>query len=138
MELVTKELERKLKENWRDQDGKRPPVLKLFSPAGAATWIIHSMDPNEPDLLFGLCDLGMGCPELGYVSLTELQKVNVPVNINLGGPTGQFTVSIERDLYFQPSHSLEAYALAASHHHGITKQKEHLNLAERSLGVIRH
>ena len=24
---------------------------------------------------FGLCDLGIGCPELGYVSLSELKSV---------------------------------------------------------------
>ena len=57
MKLVTKELERKLKDNWKNKEGKNPPILKLFSPAGAATWLIHSMDPEEPDMLFGLCDL---------------------------------------------------------------------------------
>jgi hypothetical protein len=45
------------------------PVAKLFSPDGAATWLISEADPDDPDRLFGLCDLGLGFPELGYVSL---------------------------------------------------------------------
>lgn len=40
------------------------PVVKFFDPTGAATWLITEMMPDEPDILFGLCDLGMGCPEL--------------------------------------------------------------------------
>jgi hypothetical protein len=60
------------------------PVVKYFDPCGAATWIITGLMPPEdrgegegaePDILFGLCDLGMGCPELGYVSLSELRSV---------------------------------------------------------------
>ncbi len=43
------------------------PVVKFFDPTGAATWLITEMMQDEPDILFGLCDLGLGCPELGYV-----------------------------------------------------------------------
>jgi hypothetical protein len=56
----------------------------------------------EPDILFGLCDLGMGCPELGYVSLNELQSVN-----------GRLGLGIERDLYFRACYCLSVYAHAA-------------------------
>jgi hypothetical protein len=48
------------------------PVFKLFTPDGAATWLISEVDPDDPDRLFGLCDLGLGIPELGYVSLAEI------------------------------------------------------------------
>ena len=51
------------------------PVVKFFDPCGASTWLITECDPEEPGRLFGLCDLGMGFPELGYVSLYELQTV---------------------------------------------------------------
>jgi hypothetical protein len=44
------------------------PVVKLFTPDGGATWLLTELDPNG-GLAFGLCDLGLGCPELGYVSL---------------------------------------------------------------------
>jgi len=43
------------------------PVIKLFTPDGAATWLISEVDPDDPDRLFGL-----GYPELGYVSLKEI------------------------------------------------------------------
>jgi hypothetical protein len=33
------------------------------------------MDNGDTALAFSLCDLGLGCPELGYVSLLELGAV---------------------------------------------------------------
>jgi hypothetical protein len=78
------------------------PAVKFFNPAGAATWLITEMMPDEPDILFGLCDLGMGYPELGTVSLAELQSVK-----------GRFGLGIERDLYFAPRFPLSVYARAA-------------------------
>ena len=50
-------------------DEDHVPVVKLFSPVGAATWLLTTVD--EDDQAFGLCDLGMGCPEVGYVDLKE-------------------------------------------------------------------
>jgi len=50
-------------------------------------------------LAFGLCDLGLGCPELGYVSLHELQTVR-----------GKLKLPIERDLHFVAGKPLSAYA----------------------------
>lgn len=66
------------------------PVVKLFCPWGAATWLISEID-EDGDTLFGLCDLGHGCPELGRVSLAELRAVR--------GPAG---LTIERDIYWSP------------------------------------
>ena len=45
------------------------PFVKLFTPAGACTWLLTELDPNEPDRAFALCDLSLGFPELGWVSL---------------------------------------------------------------------
>ena len=73
------------------------PVVKLFHPVGAATWLITELDP-ENDMLFGLCDLGMGSPEIGYVSLAELEDVK--------GPLG---LGIERDMWFEAAMSLMGY-----------------------------
>ncbi len=42
------------------------------------------------EFAFGLCDLGLGCPEPGYVSLMELQSVR-----------GKLKLSIEHDLHFE-------------------------------------
>jgi len=47
------------------------PVVKLFTADGNATWLLTELNPDR-DLAFGLCDLGLGEPELGYVSLHEL------------------------------------------------------------------
>lgn len=51
------------------------PVVKLFQPDGAATWLLTEADPDDPDIAFGLCDLGFGCPELGTVRLSEPEAV---------------------------------------------------------------
>ena len=96
MELLTQTLKAKLLKNHR-LDGVWPPV-KFFDPCGSATWLIASMD-SCGDRLFGLCDLGMGFPELGYVSLRELQAVK-----------GRYGLGLERDLHFRPTKTLLQYA----------------------------
>ncbi len=75
------------------------PVVKFFDPCGASTWLITECDPEEPGQLFGLCDLGMGYPELGYVSLRELQIVR-----------GKMGLRMERDQYFTARKTLSEYA----------------------------
>jgi hypothetical protein len=49
------------------------PVVKLFTPDAGCTWLLTELDPDDTDRAFGLCDLGLGFPEFGYVSLTELR-----------------------------------------------------------------
>lgn len=78
------------------------PVVKIFNPVGAATWLFSEYHA-EDDLLFGVVDLGFGEPELGYVSLTEIMSVRLP----LPG------VSLERDMHFTPTMSLLEYAKKA-------------------------
>lgn len=77
------------------------PVLKLFNPVGAATWLATELDSDD-DTLFGLADLGFGCPELGYFSLSEIASVRLP-----------FGLGIERDIGFETQHSLSVWADAA-------------------------
>ena len=71
------------------------PVVKLFTPDAGATWLLTQIDPDAPDHAYGLCDLGLGCPETGWVSLAEL--------VALRGPLG---LPVERDLYFRPEKRL--------------------------------
>ena len=52
------------------------PLLKLFNPVGAATWLATELDSDD-DTLFGLADLGFGCPELGSFSLSEIAGVRL-------------------------------------------------------------
>lgn len=75
------------------------PVVKLFTPWTGATWLLSEIDPHNPDIAFGLCDLGLGAPELGNVSLAEL--------MGLRGPLG---LAVERDLSFRADKTLLAYA----------------------------
>ena len=78
------------------------PVVKFFTPDADATWLISEMDPDEPDLLFGLCDLGLGFPEIGYASRRELESVR-----------GTLGLPVERDLCWEARVSLMEYAGAA-------------------------
>ena len=75
------------------------PVVKLFTPDAGATWLLTEIDPDEPDHAYGLCDLGLGCPELGWLSLAELAGVRG----NLGLP-------VERDLHFLADKPISVYA----------------------------
>jgi Protein of unknown function (DUF2958) len=81
------------------------PVVKLFTPWSGCTWLLSELDPDAPDIAFGLCDLGMGCPELGNVSLTEIESVR--------GPGG---LRIERDEFFTATDTLSTYAAEAARH----------------------
>ena len=109
MKLVTKEIEGKLRKNHRleteaeraDKHFDSHPVVKFFTPDAQATWLITSMDQNG--IMFGLCDLGMGFPELGYVSLRELAGIR--------GPMG---LAVERDKFFTAKKSIMDYAGDAS------------------------
>ena len=103
MKLLTKANRQQLEANARkteiEGEDDHRPVVKLFNPAGAATWLLTEI---EGDIAFGLCDLGMGSPELGSVSITELEAVQ--------GPLG---IGIERDMYFTADKTISEYAAAA-------------------------
>jgi hypothetical protein len=85
------------------------PVLKLFNPVGAATWIATEL-AEDGDTLFGLADLGFGCPELGCFSLREIKAVRLP-----------FGLAIERDQSFDPLASLSVWTEAAQRLGSITR-----------------
>ncbi|MBZ0130800.1 MAG: DUF2958 domain-containing protein [Rhodobacteraceae bacterium] len=104
MKLLTKNIERKLLANGNAIDNgatelSLTPVVRLFTPDAAATWVLVSAEPWGDDLrLFGWCDLGVGFPEYGYVSLNELQCLR-----------GRLGLPVERDLHFKTCKTLETY-----------------------------
>ena len=107
MTLITKALTDQLLANGRAQRAAMDlgetaldfkPVVKLFTPDAQCTWLLTELDPDG-GLAFGLCDLGMGEPELGYVSLAELATVR-----------GKLGLPVERDLHFEADKSISAYA----------------------------
>ena len=116
MQLMTKAIQGQLEKNRELPAADRKVVVKYFTPDGAATWWISERDPHNPDLLFGLCDLGMGFPELGYVSLQELESIELP-----------FGLKIERDMYFTPDKTLKEYASVAREHSRIVTEDSLLN-----------
>jgi hypothetical protein len=77
------------------------PVVKPYTPVTNAVWLLTELDADN-DTAFGLCDLGLGCPELGYVSLAELASVR--------GPRGPL---VECDLKFVADRALSAYTAEA-------------------------
>lgn len=79
------------------------PVVKLFTPDGSGTWLISEIDPEEPDYAFCLADLGMGCPEMGGVLISELKALR-----------GKLGLPVERDLHFKARAPLGEYASIAS------------------------
>lgn len=104
MKLLTKTNLNKLTKNFAINNARLEdtidfePVVKLFTPDAGATWLLTELDP-ETNLAFGLCDLGHGSPELGYLSLDELMSVR-----------GPFGLPIERDRWFTANKTLGAYA----------------------------
>lgn len=71
MNLLPTDLRRRLLVQGEARGGRQVPLLKLFNPVGAATWLASELDADG-DTLFGLADLGFGCPELGSFSLAEI------------------------------------------------------------------
>ena|SRR5690554_1591644 len=106
MKLMTKAQREQMLKNGaaRYEDNHDPkPVIKLFDPLGTATWLLTELDPENPDLAFGLCDLGMGFPDLGDVSISELESIK----------KGAIRIGIERDIHFKANKTLREYTAEA-------------------------
>lgn len=96
------------------------PVVRFFNPVGAATWLATEIDADG--ILFGLADLGFGCPELGSFSVAELEAVRLP-----------YGLGIERDLHFEAAYPLSVYAEAARAAGSIILGEQRLRAAARRL-----
>ena len=72
------------------------PVVKLFMNP-ACTWLLVSLDPRDEDIAYGLCDLGVGCPEVGSVRLSELEGLHAHSTRGY---------RVERDKFFVPRQSM--------------------------------
>ena len=85
------------------EDDELIPLVFLFQPDGPGVWLVAEIDADEPDLAYGLGDIGQGAPEIGTFSLTELTELK-----------GRLGLAVERDLSFQPGRSLAEYARIAA------------------------
>ncbi len=120
MELVTPEQRETLLANGAKRGADHVPLVKLFNPCGAGTWLVTELDTEDASIAFGLADLGFGTPEIGSFSLTELEAFQ-----------GPFGLGIERDLYFEGKFSLSAYAEAARNAGRIVEYGPELDAAGR-------
>jgi hypothetical protein len=108
LSVFTPEAAQRLAENHKEQlplkgtrlENDYEPVCKLFLPWTAGTWLLTEMD--DDGLAFGLCDIGHGMPEIGYVSMDEIFAVK--------GPGG---LRVEQDLHWKAQHTLSEYAAQA-------------------------
>lgn len=90
MMLMTKDVIKHLPKLYSHEDHAPetvPVVVKFFTPDAQATWYITEGELQDGTwMFFGLCDLGLGFPELGYVTLRDLQAIR-----------GRFGLPVERD-----------------------------------------
>ena len=132
MKLLTQDIRERLLKNGiirRDWSLDQPepdfyPVVKLFTPDAGCTWLLTEIDPEDTDIAFGLCDLGLGYPELGTVSLSELAALR-----------GKLGLPVERDLHFAAYHTLSVYTEAARINGVITEDKHALSQAAARLAA---
>lgn len=104
--LFTKAQLNQLFKNGSDPDKDHSPVVRLFLTNSECTWLISELYIDKPGLAFGLCDLGLGFPELGYCFFDELQELEMPGEGNRLGADGQF----------HGKFPMSAYAAAARKH----------------------
>lgn len=74
------------------------PVARLFIPNGNAMWLLTELNPDT-NVAFGLVDLGLNSPEIGQVSLDELEALAATEGFE-----------IEVDLQFEAKRTLSQYA----------------------------
>tara|TARA_R100001369_G_scaffold90365_1_gene129263 strand:- start:554 stop:886 length:333 start_codon:yes stop_codon:yes gene_type:complete len=99
MKILTNKIEKQLIGNHKyNSDKDVAPVVKLFG-GSSCTWLLTELNPST-DIAFGLCDIGHGSPELGYVSMAELRSIKFP----------PFGLPIERDRNWEADKSIMNYA----------------------------
>ena len=103
MKLLTKAHRDKLVRNGQliasDGDDDLQPVVKLFTPDANCTWLLVAIEPDFLDIAYGLCVLGLGAPEIGSVTLSELASIR-----------GRLGLPVERDRHWQANRTLSEYA----------------------------
>ena len=99
MKLFNKTIDRQLFKQYAlgSDLSKQEVVAKIFNPTGSGTWFILNSDPEDPDYLWAIVDLGYGA-EVGSVSRTDLETYR-----------GRFGMGFERDLSFDPINAEELY-----------------------------
>ena len=80
---------------------------KFIKSHANCTWLLTELSPKG--IGFGLCDLGHGFPEMGYVDLAEFQAIREKLRL-----------LVERDKEFVADKTLPQYAQ-------LTRREERIN-----------
>jgi hypothetical protein len=74
MDCITAEQMKQLIKNGAQEEHCKDhfPVVRLYTAQPQMEWLLASIDPKEPNIAYGIYDLGLGSPELGYFDLNEL------------------------------------------------------------------
>lgn len=111
--LVTDEQRAQLLENGRaraaDAQVDLWPVVRLFTPDAHATWLLAALDPADGDTAWGLCDVGIGMPELGTIKLSDLATI-----------VGPLRLPVRRDLHFHAVRPMSEYLRLAQANGSVT------------------
>lgn len=74
------------------------PVVRLFTPDAHVIWLLAALDLADGDTAYGLIDLGLGMPEMGYVQLSDLASI-----------VGPRQRPVMRDRFFQSVRPMSEY-----------------------------
>ena len=100
MKLFTKDIDNKLFKQYPlgNQLEKQKVVTKIFNPYGQGRWYLLNSDPEDPDYLWAIVQMGRNV-EIGSVSRRELETIRV----------SPFRFPLERDLGFSPVNAYELW-----------------------------
>jgi hypothetical protein len=98
MKLFTKDINQKLFAQYRigSDLNKQKVVAKIFNPYGEGRWYLLNSDPNDPDYLWAIVQIGDNV-EIGSVSRSELERARIK----------PFGLPLERDTYFSDRVAIE-------------------------------
>lgn len=66
-----------------ETDGADDPIIHLHYFVGGCDWYIVERDIEDEQLqAFGLADLGMGFPELGYINIAEITAAGAELDLH--------------------------------------------------------
>ena len=100
--FISEEQRLRLLQNGRNNEQDPYPVVWLHMPGGGVQWLLSAIDPGNPSIAFGLCDLGFGVPELETVSFAEMALIST-----------ELVRPIECDQSFKALYPMSVYARAA-------------------------
>lgn len=115
MKIFTDGVYARLLENAKDHGQDHVPVVSIQAPEHRLIWLLTKVYPKNVDIAFGLCDPGMGFPEIGDVSVSEILRVYACLGLH-----------IDMGFHQKASFPLSVYAKAASIQQAITLDPQKL------------